>query len=347
MNHNSCKLHVAKEETAERTVNKRKTLLELYKVIERQIDNRDPYPLNIAELKNVFYYGYGNDKIRPKAWKIFLNYTAINKFKSIAYVSERRQCYKMYLKKSLEMKNIDNSLLNDDVNRKLFFPYDEGKIEDIKSCKFLDALTHKKITNREVIKRILTTFKATNSSIGYVQGMCNILFPIYYVFVNSEDDEDVMYAEEDAYFCFFNLMTEIGDLFVQKMDNDKLLGINSKLDAVFDIVKMVDPKLYDHMIKLHIKESAFHFRWVSLLLTYEFTLSECIYLWDRFLSDCHRFEMVIYCCSTIILSLRGVLINADYCKCLEILQNHSKLDAQQIIIESDILRKKLYKEKSK
>lgn len=323
--------------------NYNEVLSRVYRIIEKQIDDRNPYPLNSFELKNIFYYGFGNENIRAKSWKIFFNYTAKNKFKNEKYIRERRICYKEYLWKSLEQSDGGNDLLEDDVNRKILFPYYKNAFEPVQQCKFLDALTHKKITNRDIMKRILQTFKTTNSSIGYVQGMINILLPIYYVFSNSIDNEDIMYAEEDAYFCFFYLMTEIGDLFLQKMDYDKTFGIISKLNAVFEIVKKADLQLYEHLKKLHVIDSAFHFRWVYLLLTHEFPMSECIYLWDRLLSDCNRFEMVTYCSSVIILSMREKLMQSDYCECLEILQNHHNIDAQQIFVEADILRKKTYK----
>ena len=40
------------------------------------------------------------------------------------------------------------------------------------------------------------------SGIAYVQGMNEILGPIYYTFVTDSNDEDVKYAEADAFFCF-------------------------------------------------------------------------------------------------------------------------------------------------
>lgn len=43
----------------------------------------------------------------------------------------------------------------------------------------------------------------------YVQGMNEIIAPIYYVLASSSDIEWSKYAEADCFFCFQNIMSEI------------------------------------------------------------------------------------------------------------------------------------------
>lgn len=71
MNERNNHLNSAPKDNAEKTLKERKIVTDMYKVINRQIDNSDPYPLNKAELKNVFYYGYGSDNIRAQHGRYF------------------------------------------------------------------------------------------------------------------------------------------------------------------------------------------------------------------------------------------------------------------------------------
>lgn len=324
----------------------RKMLNDLTTVIQRQLNDKDPYPLNINELRNFFYYGYGTENLRAKAWQIFLNYFIKNKFKSEKFLFDRRGFYEEYRLCSddnLEARYYDD-IIEDDMTRKYIFPIKE--CQDDTTCEFLDSVSPNRMLHRDVMKRILVTFRKTNSSIGYVQGMCNILMPIYYVFATGQDEVQQLHAEEDAYFCFFNLMSEIGDFFVKRMDDDKCLGIKSKMDQVFVILKYNDLELFLHLKELGIIDSAFHFKWVSLLLTLEFNVSENIWLWDRFLSDCNRFEIVLFCCVAILIMLRDDLLSRNFDEAMNLLQDVKNIDPQKMLSIADNLRKKHYKEQN-
>lgn len=321
----------------------RRMLNDLTQTVERQLNPEDPYPLNINELRNYFYYGYGNDELRAKSWQIFLNYFVKNKFKSKTFLVERRSYYHEY-KLCTNNKNeaeYYDDIIDNDMTRKIIFPI-TGEDESQK-CEFLDSKNEHGMMHRDVIKRILITFRKTNSSIGYVQGMCHLLLPIYYVFATDKNITQKTFAEEDSYFCFFNLISEIGDFFMVKMDNDKSLGIKAKMKEVFDILHKIDGKLFDHLEKIGIIDSCFNFRWVSLLLTLEFSFAENIWLWDRFLSDCKRFEMVTYCSAAILELLKEDLIMCNFDEAIKLLQSKKKIDPQKMWFLADETRRKINK----
>ena len=52
-----------------------------------------------------------------------------------------------------------------------------------------------------------------------LQGMNEILGPIYYAFATDPDRESATYAEADGFYCFTNLMAEIRDNFIKSLDN--------------------------------------------------------------------------------------------------------------------------------
>ncbi|KAI8816875.1 rab-GTPase-TBC domain-containing protein [Fimicolochytrium jonesii] len=71
----------------------------------------------------------------------------------------------------------------------------------------------------EAIERILFIYAKLNPGIGYVQGMNEILGPLYYVMANDTDEESRAHAEADSFFAFTVLMAEFRDHFIRYLDN--------------------------------------------------------------------------------------------------------------------------------
>ena len=67
----------------------------------------------------------------------------------------------------------------------------------------------------EVVERILFVYAKLNPGQGYVQGMNEIIGPIYYVFASDPREEWRAHAEADCFFCFTNLMSDIRDFFIK------------------------------------------------------------------------------------------------------------------------------------
>lgn len=323
-----------------------KVLTSLHKIIERQVDSCDAYPLNIYEVRNYCYYGLLQKSLRPKCWKLFLGYFSKNKFKHEKFLREQRKNYIEFCEKAI-VENNNNSgmsdVINDDVDRTFIDPaYTTKDGVKRKTCKFLDSgssLLNAKCSNRDVIKRLLLTFKLTNTSVSYVQGMASLLIPIYYVFKNDAIYNEREYAEPDSYYCFFNLMAEIGNNFVKSMDSDQNLGINNQMKTVFEIVRYMEPKLYQNLQEKRVFDFPFHFKWVALNMAQEYKIDGCIWLWDRFLADNKRFEIVLFCCAATIIHFKEFLMKSSYEECMELLQKNNKTDPEVIFEKADLLRR--------
>ena len=63
---------------------------------------------------------------------------------------------------------------------------------------------------------------------GYVQGMNEIIGPIYYVLASDSNLEWREHAEADCFFCFTNLMSDIRDFFIKTLD-DSSTGIQAMM----------------------------------------------------------------------------------------------------------------------
>ena len=68
----------------------------------------------------------------------------------------------------------------------------------------------------ESIERILYLYGKLNPGVGYVQGMNEILAPLYYCLANDEDLESQAHAEADSFYLFTAIMTDsVRDNFIR------------------------------------------------------------------------------------------------------------------------------------
>ncbi|KCZ77491.1 hypothetical protein H311_01498, partial [Anncaliia algerae PRA109] len=296
-------------------------------------------PLNKYEIQNYAYYGFDDKSLRPGMWKIFLYHFSDNKFKSELFYKDRRNSYKQYKLQAIKSKEVNcfvDDVIVEDVNRTFLFPDEQRS-----SCKFLDSKfvnDEKCLSHREIIKEILLVFKVTNPAIDYVQGMNILITIIYYVFSYSADISSV---ESDTFFCFVNLISEIGDYFVERMD-DKYGGIGQKLNRVIDIVKEFDIDLYNNMKSKKLTDNIFHFRWVMLSFAQEYPIDDVVWLWDKLLADTTRYELVLYCAAAKIILLKNKIMKNDFSNCMNILQNGNEIDVKSMFYKADEMRREMY-----
>src|SRR5574344_355653 len=98
--------------------------------------------------------------------------------------------------------------------------------------------------------RILFIFSKFSPDISYVQGMNEILAPIYYAFsynqrtTNDDNEYDIDDVEADTFWCFYNIMQKLKCLYSQDED-DCVNGINGKGEKLKECIKVVDQNIYN------------------------------------------------------------------------------------------------------
>uniref|UniRef100_A0A158Q5U4 Rab-GAP TBC domain-containing protein n=1 Tax=Dracunculus medinensis TaxID=318479 RepID=A0A158Q5U4_DRAME len=193
----------------------------------------------------------------------------------------------------------------------------------------------------QVVERILFIYSKLNPGVKYVQGMNEIIGPIYYVLASDNDDEWARYAEADAYYCFQLLMSEIKDNFIKTLDNS-YCGIESLMSQFHERLQICDEALYKHITDLAIKPQFYAFRWLSLLLSQEFPLPDVITIWDSLFSATNRFNLLCNICLAMLEKERDELLSADFSTCLRLLQNYREIDVGQLISFAHELEDGLY-----
>ncbi|MED6179888.1 hypothetical protein PIB30_004943 [Stylosanthes scabra] len=179
------------------------------------------------------------------------------------------------------------------------------------------------LKNREAMKNILLLFAKLNPAICYVQGMNEVLAPIYYVFSIDTNKQKAENAEADSFFCFVRVLGDSVDHFCQQLDNSSS-GILSTLSRLSDLLKVNDEQLWHHLeFTTKVKPQFYAFRWITLLLTQEFKFESILRIWDTLLSNPFGVQdMLLRICCAMLLCVKSRLLSGDFVANLKLLQHY-------------------------
>ncbi|XP_077211114.1 uncharacterized protein LOC143846542 isoform X2 [Tasmannia lanceolata] len=188
------------------------------------------------------------------------------------------------------------------------------------------------LKNREAMRNILLLFAKLNPAIRYVQGMNEVLAPLYYVFSTDPDEENASNAEADSFACFVRLLSDSVDHFCQHLDNSPV-GILSTLSRLAELLKANDEALWRHLeTTTKVKPQFYAFRWITLLLTQEFNLYAIMRIWDSLLSNPFGLQdMLLRVCCAMLLCVRSELLNGDFTANLKLLQRYPPIDIEYLL----------------
>ncbi|CAG4942230.1 unnamed protein product [Colias eurytheme] len=182
----------------------------------------------------------------------------------------------------------------------------------------------------EVVERMMFLYAKLNPGQGYVQGMNEIIGPIYHTFAMDPDEEFRKHAEADCFFCFTNLMAEIRDFFIRALDETES-GINYMMAKLNDCLKRNDRAVWDRLEKQELRPQYYSFRWLSLLLCREFSLPDVERIWDSLFADTNRFDFLINVACAMIILIRDDLLTGDFGSNVQLLQNFPPMDVSLIL----------------
>ncbi|XWS13410.1 hypothetical protein CRYUN_Cryun36dG0034900 [Craigia yunnanensis] len=194
-------------------------------------------------------------------------------------------------------------------------------------------------SNQDALKNILIVFAKLNPGIRYVQGMNEILAPLFYVFRNDPDEEMAAAAEADTFFCFVELLSGFRDHFCQQLDNSNV-GIRSTITRLSQLLKEHDEELWRHLeITTKVNPQFYAFRWITLLLTQEFNFADSLHIWDTLLSDPEGpLETLLPVCCAMLILIRRRLLAGDFTSNLKLLQNYPSANISHLLYVANKLR---------
>ncbi|KAJ4958055.1 hypothetical protein NE237_025166 [Protea cynaroides] len=198
--------------------------------------------------------------------------------------------------------------------------------------KFFSADSSFSRKNREAMRRILLLFAKLNPAIRYVQGMNEVLAPLYYVFSTDSDKQSSSNAEADSFACFVRLLSDSVDHFCQQLDNSSV-GILSTLSRFSELLKANDKELWQHLeISNKINPQFYAFRWITLLLTQEFNFNSILRIWDSLLSNPFGVQdMLLRVCCAMLLCVKRRLLSGDFMANLKLLQHYPEINIEYLL----------------
>jgi hypothetical protein len=122
----------------------------------------------------------------------------------------------------------------------------------------------------EQLKDMLLTYNEYNRDLGYVQGMSDLLAPIYAVL---QDDALAFWAFK----CFMDRMERN---FLRDQS-----GMRAQLRALDHLVQFMDPKLYAHLESADSTNFFFFFRMLLVWYKREFDWPDVLHLWEVLWTD--------------------------------------------------------------
>lgn len=182
----------------------------------------------------------------------------------------------------------------------------------------------------DVMARILFLFAKLNPGLNYVQGMNEILAPIYYCFAQDPNPAYQSHVEPDSFACFVLLMGELRDTFVKSLDNSDT-GLQGKMQLLQEFQERLVPDVYRKLEELHIPPHFYAMKWVMLLFTQDFELPEILRLWDSLLADEQRFTFFYYVCIAIITVNQEEIMQGDFGETLSTLQHPQHMDVETLL----------------
>lgn len=294
--------------------------------------------------------------LRATVWKLLLGHLPLDQNTRASAVDKKiaeydRFCHDLIVDPShLAMEEDDHPLSTSDNSKWSEHFKDTALLEQIErdvtrthpDMHFFSGSDASASRHREEMKRALFLFAKLNSGLTYVQGMNELLAPLYYLFSTQNHPEENPHAEAESFFCFVDLMGEFRDHFCKQLDNSSI-GIRATLTTLSALLKAHDEELWEHLeVRLKVNAQFYAFRWITLALTQEFPFPDALHLWDAILSHPfgHRTEGLLHLCLAMLIHAREELLQKDFAGCLKLLQNYPPTDVSLLIEKGLLLSKK-------
>ena len=158
------------------------------------------------------------------------------------------------------------------------------------SSPFADVGTN---VHLEQMKDMLLTYNEYNRDLGYVQGMSDLLAPIY----------AVMQDDAVAFWGFQHFMDRMERNFLRDQS-----GMRKQLMTLDHLVQLMDPKLYLHLQSADSTNFFFFFRMLLVWFKREFNWLDILHLWEVLWTDYLSSNFHLFIALAILEKHRGVIM---------------------------------------
>ncbi len=149
-------------------------------------------------------------------------------------------------------------------------------------------------TAAPTLRRVYQTQNPHPQNLGYVQGMSDLLSPLYAVF-----QDDAL-----AFWAFVAFMRRMSRNFVRSQS-----GMRSQLNTLDQLVQILDPKLYLHLQSADSTNFFFFFRMLLVWYKREFDWTDVLRLWESLWTDYYSSQFHLFIAMAILEKHRDVIMD--------------------------------------
>lgn len=251
----------------------------------------------LTELRNLAWSGIPQE-VRAITWQLLLGYLPTNSERRIATLERKRKEYLDGVRQAFKQSNpppVTPPSSTTGRGRGL----DEAIWHQI-SIDIPRTSPHIKLygyeTTQRSLERILYLWAIRHPASGYVQGINDLVTPLWQVFLGSYitdlDIEEGMdpgqlprsvldAVEADSFWCLTKLLDGIQDNYIYAQP-----GIHRQVRALRDLTMRIDSTLAKHLENEGVEFMQFSFRWMNCLLMREMTIKNTIRMWDTYMVCC-------------------------------------------------------------
>ncbi|SMN21353.1 similar to Saccharomyces cerevisiae YDL234C GYP7 GTPase-activating protein for yeast Rab family members including: Ypt7p (most effective), Ypt1p, Ypt31p, and Ypt32p (in vitro) [Maudiozyma saulgeensis] len=218
-----------------------------------------------------------------------------------------------------EVPDIEQTEDNDNQARNNF---DDNDNEDVES---IDG--HWAIRNPHLIilGDILKTYNIFNTNLGYVQGMTDLLSPIYYI----------VRDEVKAFWCFVHFMDRMERNFLRDQS-----GIRDQMLTMTELCQLMLPQLSDHLNKCDSSNLFFCFRMLLVWFKREFNFEDICGIWEIFWTDYYSSQFQLFFMLAILQKNSEPIINNlnQFDQVIKYFNDlHNTMDWRDLMIRAELL----------
>ncbi|TYJ57288.1 hypothetical protein B9479_002021 [Cryptococcus floricola] len=144
------------------------------------------------------------------------------------------------------------------------------------------------------LRTILMTYHTYSPELGYVQGMSDLLSPIYVIFDGNE---------ADSFWGLVGVMKMMESNFLRDQS-----GMKKQLSQLQQLIAVMDPELYVHLERTGSLNLFFTFRWILIIFKREFPFTTIPRLWENLFTGYYSNQFVIFVALAVLQSHREVII---------------------------------------
>ncbi|SAM03061.1 hypothetical protein [Absidia glauca] len=288
--------------------------------------------VDLGALRSVCWSGIPPD-FRLMAWQLLLGYLPCNSERRVETLARKRKEYLDSLKATYTRgkSGLDQSL------------WHQIHIDILRTNP--TVFLYQSSITQECLERILYQWAIRHPATGYVQGINDLVTPIFEVFLSayivggepetydmSKLDQDILdVIEADSFWCLSKLLDGIQDNYTFAQP-----GIQRQIATLKDLVFRIDARLANHLQQQGIEFIQFAFRWMNCLLMRELTLQNTIRMWDTYLAEGSSegfSEFHVYVCAAFLVKWSAQLQKMDFQEVMIFLQQLPTEDWQEKDVE--------------